>query len=307
MAAAREGRAGKSEAAVTRMHAGERDIDAALVRRLLEGQLPEWAPLPIRRVPSSGTDNALYRLGDELVVRLPRIDWAVAGVQRELEWLPRLAPHLPVAVPVQVAVGVPGEGYPVRWGVYRWLDGEPPEEGTSALARDLAAFVAALQRVDATGAPPGGHRGGPLHVRDADTRAALARLDAEIDVAAAADAWEAALDAPPWQREPVWLHGDILAGNLLVRGGRLAAVIDWGVACAGDPAFDYVIAWSLLAPVRDEFRAAAGVDDATWARARGLALSQALIALPYYLHTTPPIVARSRRVIAEVLADQGNP
>ena len=286
------------------MHADEVAAPLDLVRRLLGQQFPQWAGLPLTAVPSYGTDNVLYRLGDGLLVRLPKIHWATGQIEKERRLLPRLAPGLPVALPEVVAVGEPGLGYPWPWAVYTWLDGEPPGRGTIELAQDVAAFVAALQRLETTGAPPGRQRGGPLALRDDHTRAALTQLEDEIDVDAATAAWEAALSAPPWPQEPVWLHGDLLEGNLLVRDGRLSGVIDWGAASAGDPAFDYHIAWSLLAPVRDEFRAACGVDDDTWARARGLALSQALVALPYYLETSPPIVARSRLVIHQVLRDR---
>jgi aminoglycoside phosphotransferase (APT) family kinase protein len=285
------------------MHPDEVPVPAELVRRLLAAQFPQWAALPLAPVPSYGTDNVLYRLGGALVVRLPKIDWATDQIELERELLPRLAPHLTVEIPRVVAVGEPGDGYPWRWAVYRWLEGEPPRGGTRELADDLASFLAALQRIETTGARSGRSRGGPLLLRDAETRKALGRLEGEIDVPAATAAWEAALRRPPWPHDPVWLHGDLLEGNLLVRDGRLSGVIDWGAAAAGDPAFDYHIAWSLLAPVRDEFRAACGVDDDTWARARGLALSQAVIALPYYLATSPPIVARSRLVIDEVLGD----
>ena len=289
---------------MSRMHADEIDVPADLVRRLLELRFPQWAELPLVDVPSYGTDARLYRLGGEFVVRLPKIHWATSQVEMEQSLLPRLATHLPVAIPEVVAVGEPALGYPWRWAVYRWLDGEPPQTGIVQLARDLTAFIAALQRIDTSDARRGTHRGGPLGLRDAGTRAALAELGDEVDIAAVASAWEAALAVPPWSKESVWLHGDILEGNLLIRDGRLTAVIDWGCACVGDPAFDYAIAWSLLAPVRESFRAATDVDGDTWARARGLALSQALIALPYYLHSSPPIAERSRFIIREVLADK---
>lgn len=285
------------------MHAEEVAVPVDLVRRLLAEQFPQWAALPLGAVPSYGTDNVLYRLGDELLVRLPKIDWATGQIEKERRWLPWLAPQLPVAVPEVVAVGEPALGYPWQWAVYTWLEGEPPSRGTVELAEDVATFIAALQRIETTDAPRGRQRGGPLTLRDDETWAALAQLEGEIDVPAATAAWEGALNARPWPHDPIWLHGDLLEGNLLVRESRLCAVLDWGAASAGDPAFDYHLAWSLLSPVRDAFRAACGVDDDTWARARGLALSQALVALPYYLETSPPIVARSRLVIREVLED----
>jgi aminoglycoside phosphotransferase (APT) family kinase protein len=289
-----------------KMHAGELHTDAALVRRLLAGQFPHWVDLPIERVPSSGTDNALYRLGDDLVVRLPRIDWAVGDVDKDMRWLPALAPLLPVAIPVPLAKGEPAEGYPWEWGIYPWLGGENPTPATDdagSLANDVVSFVEALQRIDATGGPTT-RRGGPLSGQDKPARAALGELRGMIDTEAATAAWEEALQAPPWPGAPVWIHGDLLAGNLLVRDGRLTGVIDWSCMGVGDPACDLIVGWNLLPPeARGAFRARLAVDDATWARGRGWALSIALIALPYYKDTNPGFAATARHLISEVLAD----
>ncbi len=290
------------------VHPDEVEIDVLVVQRLLVEQFPQWAGLPLKRFPSYGTDNALFRLGRELYVRLPRLraevpTWAIDQIHREGEWLPRLSPHLPFQVPVPVALGDPSEDYPYSWAVYRWLEGETPRRGTVALAHNVATFLGALQRIDTTGAPAVVSRARPLAVYDSATRAALSRLHSQIDVASATVAWERALEAPAWQDTPVWVHGDLLAANLLLRNDRLSAVLDWGSLCAGDPACDLMIAWSLLAPVRSEFRALLELDDSTWERGRGWALSQAVIALPYYLHTNPPMVAHARSAIAGVLAD----
>jgi len=294
-----------------KMHQDEVDTSAALVGRLLAEQFPQWADLPITPVPSAGTDNALYRLGDALAVRLPRIHWAVGQVDKEATWLPRLAPALPLAVPTVLAHGAPGAGYPYPWAVYRWLGGanaaEAPPADMSQAALDLAHFLLALQRLDTTGGPAAldhGLRGAPLAGRDADTRQAIAALGDTMDAAAATAVWEEALRAREWHRPPVWFHGDLLPGNLLVADGRLSAVIDWNGLGVGDPACDLVIAWALFAgESRAAFRAALGVDDATWARGRGHALSQALIFIPYYRHTNPLGVAYHRRTLAAVLAD----
>ena len=293
------------------MHADEIDTDVALVGRLLAEQFPHWAGLPIAPVASAGTDNALYRLGDALAVRLPRIHWAVGQVDKEATWLPRLAPALPLAVPTVLAHGAPGAGYPYPWAVYRWLGGanaaEAPPADMSQAALDLAHFLLALQRLDTTGGPAAldhGLRGAPLAGRDAATRQAIAALGDTMDAAAATAVWEEALRAREWNRPPVWFHGDLLPGNLLVADGRLSAVIDWNGLGVGDPACDLVIAWALFAgESRAAFRAALGVDDATWARGRGHALSQALIFIPYYRHTNPLGVAYHRRTLAAVLAD----
>lgn len=295
-----------------KMHADEVDTDAVLVRRLLAAQFPRWAGLPIAPVPSAGTDNALYRLGGDLVVRLPRIESAVGQVEKERRWLPELAPHLPLPVPVPLAQGAPGEGYPWPWSVTRWLAGENTTIGRLAdpgqAATALAGFIAALLRVDpAGGPPPGSHnsfRGGPLARRDASTRAAIIALQGTLDADAATATWEAALRAPAWPGPPVWIHGDLQPANLLVAEGRLSAVIDFGCLGVGDPACDVMVAWTFLsADTRDAFRAALAVDDATWARGRGWALSFGLIALPYYRDTNPVLAGIARRAITAALAD----
>lgn len=291
-----------------KMHDDEPDIDADLVRRLLAGQFPRWAGLPLAPVASSGTDNAMFRLGDELAVRLPRIGWAVGDVAKEQRWLPYLAPQLPLAVPEQVAVGEPAHGYAWPWAVCRWLAGENPVPGQLAdpqrLAVDLGRFVRALHGIDAAGGPPA-TRGVPLRAREALTRDALAASRDLIDTGPVAAAWETALAAPEWTGPPVWIHADLAPGNVLVADGRLTAVIDFGALGVGDPACDLLPAWNLLpAAARGAFRDAVGVDDATWARGRGWALSVALVALPYYETRSPVLAAASRYVIGQVLAGE---
>jgi aminoglycoside phosphotransferase (APT) family kinase protein len=294
------------------MHVDEVDIDVSFVGRLLAAQLPQWAHLPLEPVCSAGTDNAIYRLGDDMAVRLPRIHGATGQVNKEHQWLPKLAPLLPLAIPVPLAKGTPGEGYPWHWSVYRWLEGENVTierlTDPGQAATELAQFITALQRIDPTGGPPPGphnfSRGEPLAMRDTRTRAAIATLHGTLDTDAATAAWEAALQAPAWPGPAVWIHGDLQPGNLLARQGRLSAVIDFGGLGVGDPACDLIVAWNLLsAGTRDVFRAALPVDDATWARGRGWALSVGLIALPYYQSTNPVLADISRRAIDEALAD----
>jgi aminoglycoside phosphotransferase (APT) family kinase protein len=297
-----------------KMHADEVDTDADLVGRLLAAQFPQWADLPIEPVRPVGTDNALYRLGDDMVARLPRRERTARTLAKERHWLPKLAPRLPIAAPIPLADGMPAEGYPFEWSLYTWLEGENAtiERVTdpSRLATDLAQFVGALQRIDTRGGPPPGDhnffRGVPLAMRDEATRAAIASLGVSIDVGTVTAAWEAALRAPEWERPGVWIHGDLDVRNLLVQEGRLSAVIDWGGLGVGDPACDVMVAWKVLsAETRDSFRAALSVDEATWARGRGWALSQALNAVSYYtMETNPVLVREARRWMAEVLADQ---
>ncbi|MER6994410.1 aminoglycoside phosphotransferase family protein [Streptomyces sp. NPDC000410] len=301
--------------ATGKMHADEVDTDVSLVRRLLAGQFPQWAGLPIEAVDSAGTVNAVYRLGADMAVRLPRIEGGARDVDRERRWLPRLAPLLPVRIPVPIATGTPAEGYPFPWSVHPWLDGENPAVGRVAapgadlglLAEDLAAFVRALRVIDPSGGPTA-YRHEHLVTRDAETRAAIGQLHGVVDTGAAGEAWDAALRAPRYTGPGVWVHADLSPGNVLVSGGRLSAVIDFGCAGVGEPAVDLIAAWSLLtADARDVFRTVLNVDDATWARGRGWALSIALIELAYYRVTNPVMAATARHVIGEVLASQAAP
>lgn len=291
-----------------RMHADEVFTDVALVRRLLAAQFPHWADLPIEPVSSSGTDHDIYRLGAELCVRLPRVGWATAQAAREAQWLPRLAPHLPLRLPVPVAMGQPGEAYPFGWSVYEWLPGANAlgrVEDLEQVAVDLAAFVAALRRIDTAGAFPRlpRKRGGPLHEQDEQVRRSIAQLGDRVDAAAALRSWQESLDAPPWDGPAVWLHADLMPGNLLLVDGRLAAVIDFGTLNVGDPACDLQPAWNLFhGASRQRFRTELAVDDASWLRGRGWALSQAVSALPYYWDTNPGMVRQASYSLVQVLA-----
>jgi aminoglycoside phosphotransferase (APT) family kinase protein len=274
------------------MHADELPIDETLVRRLLAGQFPEWADLPLSRVEPWGTVNAIYRLGADLAVRLPRLtDWS-ASDDRELEWMAKLAPVLPLDIPVTLAIGEPGEGYPCRWSVVTWLAGGHSEAEPLRAARDLAEFVAALQAVDPSGAPKG--RGTePIEQYDPPTRAAIAKLGNDPRAIAA---WEALL-AEPWDGPHVLHHADLDSRNWLVRDGRISAIIDWGGFGAGDPSWDVMVAWKLhSAQAVQVFRDALGVDDATWMRARAWAVAQAHWALSYYtLENNAPLVVEAQR------------
>ncbi len=293
----------------TKMHPGEIESDVALVRRLLGGQFPQWAELPTEPVSSYGTDHDIYRLGDHLVARLPRIGWATEQAAKEAEWLPKLAPHLPLRLPVQLAMGHPAEGYPFSWSVCEWLPGENANGTIADLDRaalDLAAFVRALRQVDTAGAPPRPPhgRGSPLAEGDEQVRLSIAELGARIDGDATLRSWEESLNAPIWEGLEVWVHGDLLPGNLLVVDSRLSAVIDWGGLNVGDPARDLQPAWNMFAgDSRERFRNELEVDDASWLRGRGWALYQAVSALPYYWDTNPGMIRQASHALTQVLAD----
>lgn len=294
-----------------RMHEGEQETSSDLVRRLLAAQFPQWAGGAVRPLTSWGTDHALYRVGDGLLARLPRIGWAVGQVERDLTWLPRLAPALPLETPGPLALGGPGEDYPWPWGVYRWLPGEMATlagvQGDVALAAGLAAFVLALRATDLAGLPRAGAPERTLPDLGPPVRRALAQsadlLPPETS-RQAAEVWDRAQAQPGWSAAPVVVHGDLHANNLLLREGRLAAVLDFGLRL-DDPAVDLMPAWNTFGEqARAAYLRALAPDDATRARGRALALAKALLALPYYWRTNPEIVERALFTLGQVTAER---
>lgn len=297
---------------MARMHADELEIEAALVRSLIEEQFPQYSGLAIRALPSEGTENAIFRVGADLAIRLPRVASASKQAEREALWLPKLAPHLSLAIPEPLGLGRPTRAYPHPWAICRWLEGDDAyTRGPDNLvdsARRLGRFIRSLRDAPVAGdtslvAKTSG-RGVDLIHRDAATRAAIDQCAGLADTRTLGEIWDHALAAPAWQGPPVWLHGDIHVGNLVVAKGAISGIIDWGSFGMGDPAADLTVAWSMLDhESRAIFRAELDVDDATWIRGRAWAISVAVIALPYYLETNPLLVAISRHSIGEAVRD----
>jgi aminoglycoside phosphotransferase (APT) family kinase protein len=404
-----------------RMHADQIDLTVDVVAHLVAGQFPRWAGRPVRPVASDGTVNALFRLGDDIVLRFPLLPAPRAELLHEQENARRIAPHVPLEVPEPLALGEPGAGYPGPWAVYRWIPGTPATVtlgDPDLFARDLAGFVRALHGLDTGGRTWAGHgRGRPLQTQDSSVRSALADSTHLTDTGRLARIWESCLAAAAgaegssWisgnragatsgsqaagvtssnqaagatssnrapgatsgnqapgvtsgnqapgvasgnqapgatssnqapgptssnQAEgatssnqaqgatssnqatgatsgnqapgatsvtPAWVHADLMPGNLLVRDGRLAAVIDLGTLTVGDPALDLMPAWNLLPPrPRETYRNSLGADDAMWARGVGWALMQAIVALPYYVETNPGMARTARHTLDAILA-----
>jgi aminoglycoside phosphotransferase (APT) family kinase protein len=303
------------------LHDDEIPIDEGLVRLLLGTLSTSYDALPLRRLDSSGSSNALFRLGDDLLVRLPRQPGGTATIEKEQRWLSYVAPALPVVVPEVVAVGEPGYGYPERWSVVRWLEGHPPnppvpgEPPRHDLAGDLAAVVTGLRGTVVPAAATRDpdllwYRGEPLAAMDASARESLAacrEIDGlDLDLGACTEVWDEVMGlrcaAEPGA--PSWYHGDLVAENLLVDDGRLAAVLDFGGLSVGDPTVDLVVAWELLDPeARATFRDLVGVDEATWLRGRAWALALALMTFPYYWTSMPGRCAERLTLARAVLAD----
>jgi aminoglycoside phosphotransferase (APT) family kinase protein len=259
-------------------------VDQETVRRLVTEQFPQWSTLPIAPVRSGGWDNWTFHLGDDRLVRLPSAAEYALAVEKERRWLPELARQVSLPIPTPLGDGVPGAGYPYSWSIYGWLDGDRATLDAISdpvrFAGELTDFLVALRRIDATDGPqPGIHnwyRGATLRTYDEMTRESLAQLVGHLDVDLASEIWSAALGAR-WDGVDVWFHGDLSEGNLLLKNGQLAAVIDFGTCGVGDPACDLAIAWTLLTePSRQVFRDRLGVDDASWARGRGWALWKTL-------------------------------
>lgn len=286
-------------------------IDEPLVRDLVASQFPQWAHLPLARVRPGGWDNRTFRLGDDLLVRLPSAARYAGQAEKAQTWLPRLAPHLPVPIPEPVGLGRPEGRFPWPWSVCRWIPGETLANAQvtdlRALAEDLAGFLRALQTADATDGPPAGEhsffRGGPLATYADEAETAIGRLADPVLAETARAIWAEAL-ASDWEKPGVWVHGDFAPGNLLVREGRLCAVIDFGQLCVGDPACDLAIAWTFLdAPARDRFRDRVAVDAGTWARGRGWVLWKALILRAGLSQGTEADFRRAGRDLEAIITD----
>lgn len=293
-----------------RMHTDEIEVSDRLVRQLVASQMPDLSGLDVHRLDAVGTVNAIFRLGPDLCVRLPINPGRADDLGKELLWLDHLRPHLPLSIPEPVATGSPGSGYPFPWAVYRWLEGVPYSEELVGdevqAAEELAGFIGSLQRIDTSGAPASGRL--PLKELDAATRWAIRTMGETDSMSSITDAWERSLAAPTWDGIPVWRHGDLLPTNLLLDEGRLHAVIDFGGVGVGDPAADVIAAWTVFGPRgRSVFRRALHCDQATWDRAMGFALHQALLIIPYYSTSSPEFAAMARRTVREILRDADLP
>jgi aminoglycoside phosphotransferase (APT) family kinase protein len=296
---------------MTKMHENELDINKQLVKTLLKNQCPLWARLPLKKVESSGTDNTLFRLGSEYVVRLPRIHWAAESINKEYEWVPKLAQILKTPLSVPVFKGKPDSSYPYAWVVAKWNEGYHPDfekdNEYAHLAKELAYFLNELHRIKLANGPTS-RRGVCLKEVSNETKQAINQLVGEIDIDFIRSVWHDLSNIPYWSKEPVWIHGDFLPGNILIKKNRLSAVIDFSDIGVGDPACDLVIAWSLLGSrSRSVFKEnLEQVDNDTWERGRGWALSIALIMLAYYKNTNPVLTALARRMISTCVVYRHN-
>lgn len=284
-------------------------INTGLVHQLISQEFPKWAHLPVKPVAMSGWDNRTFHLGEDMTIRLPSGEEYAGQVAKEQYWLPKLAPHLPLSIPAPIAMGKPSKHYPWHWSIYKWIEGETASLERIAdlpqFATSLAKFLTALQQCDTAGAPIAGehnfYRGGDLSIYDTETREAIKTLGDKIDTKAATTLWETACGSK-WHEPPVWIHGDVAKGNLLVNNGRLSAVIDFGQLGIGDPACDLAVAWTLFkGESREAFRQMLNLDPATWGRGRGWALWKALIVYAGLPGTDHNAIEESKRILCEVL------
>lgn len=291
-----------------KMHDDEIEIDIPLVQKLINNQFPQWRDLPITPVKILGTDNALFRLGDDLILRLPRIHWAIDNIEKEFAWLPKLAPFLSIPITLPLHLGQPIDDYPYKWGIYNWIEGDNPESGCvdcgKQFVEDVADFIRQMQKITLPDSPPAA-RGMPLSERDEVTRKAISELDGVVDTKLATRIWERALEIPYWDKPPVWVHADLMPGNVLIKDGRLSGVIDFSCMGLADPACELIIAWNLFgADDRKHFRECLQVDDDMWMRGQAWALSQSLLILPYYKDTNPYLVGIANYTLSEIFSDE---
>lgn len=296
------------------MPAAEVDVSTDLVRQLLAEQHPDLARLPVEFM-ANGWDNAIFRLGDTLLARLPRRAPAAALLLNEQRWLAVLAPQLQLRIPYPERTGLPAHGYPWSWSIVPYLPGEPAANADrldlASVAAALGGFLGSLHAPAPPDAPANPVRGVPLADRAEAFEENLALVSGAVDRDLVLRGWRSALAAPGYQGPPLWLHGDLHPANILVSGGRVSGVIDFGDITSGDPACDLAVAWMLLplpshAAFRDAYRAArhasAGeIDDAVWMRARGWALSLAIV-LSARSADNPPLENVGRRTLRRVLS-----
>lgn len=287
-----------------KMHVDEVDTSPELVKDLLLGQFPEWASDPIQIMQPEGTDNAMYRLGNNKLIRLPRTKGSSLNIEKEMTWLPKLEPSLPIPIPKIIGTGFPDKDYPFHWLICEWLDGlNPNQEGMldeHMAAKDLGAFVKAMQHINPVNGPSC-RRGKPLNTCDEEVKKSIPLLKELYDEKLISELWEFTSNVPLWEHDPVWIHGDLHSGNLLAKEKKIVGVVDWGLAGVGDPACDMMVAWTLLGQEgRKIFRSIVQPDDDTWHRGRGWALFLGIVGYPYYRITNPIFASIAKRALDQV-------
>lgn len=287
------------------------NIQTDLVRKLVLSQFPQFENLPISRVANPGWDNHTFRLGHEMIIRMPSAKRYASQVKKEQKWLPWLSSRVTYTLPEPLFQGKPEKDYPWDWSIYKWIEGKSLSEAGVAekkpIAKSLAQFLRELHRLNASDGPHAGeqnfHRGGDLNVYDGESRDALAALKNEIDTKSAGEIWERSLKSR-WQNVPVWVHGDLNPANMLIKDGELHAVIDFGSCAIGDPACDLSMAWTYFEGHSNEaFRSALGLDRQTWERAQGWTLWKALISLRAEKNLGSTRAHKLKKLIQELIAD----
>jgi aminoglycoside phosphotransferase (APT) family kinase protein len=293
---------------LNKMHADEIDISFDLIKDLLFKQFPKWSHLPLKLMRPEGTDNAMYRLGNDKLIRLPRKESSSFSIEKELTWLPKLGVHLPLSIPNIIAKGVSDKNYPFTWLILEWLDGSSPDKENMVdehkAAANLASFVKSMQKIKFDGAP-NCRRGKPLSTCDDEVKRSIPLLNGFYKIELLKNLWELALKTPQWKKDPVWVHGDLHAGNLLAKDKKIIGVIDFGLAGIGDPACDMMIAWTFLnKKSRKIFHSIVQPDKDTWNRGRGWALFLGIVGYPYYRLSNPIFAHIAKRALDEVVAER---
>ncbi len=282
-----------------------------LVRRMITKQFPQWSHLTIRPVAEMGNDNRTFHLGDTMSVRLPSQKCYAAQAQKEQYFLPKLQKHLTMKIPTIVGEGEACDEFPYAWSIYAWIDGETAKRENIVdkvqFAKDLAEFLLAFQSIDCSCGPVAGehnfYRGGDLAVYNQETREVIACLEGYFDSEQLLSLWEESLQSK-WDKPPVWVHGDLVATNMLVKDGKLHAIIDFGILGVGDPACDLSMYWTFFdKEEREVFKKTLALDEDTWIRARGWVLWKSLLLFREYLGNDERKEQEAKRIIMDILED----
>lgn len=289
------------------LHNTEAKLSLEVVKQLLNEQFPEWSHQTIHPLSHQGTDNVMLKLGENKILRFPRTQRSEESLKKEFLWLPKLDSSLPIQIPHILGVGRPNEQYPYQWAIVNFLEGRSPSDSNplnlTLAAKDLGNFIKELQKVDTINAPLCSRKP-PSMSCDKETRESMLALSDVFDIKVIDKLWDLALEVSSWKMDPVWLHGDIHAGNLLVQGRKLTGVIDFGMSGVGDPACDLIVAWMLFdQDAREIFHSAVNPDEAMWDRARGCALHFGIMAYSYYKNRDPFLAGVAKRTLNEILMD----
>lgn len=293
--------------AENKLHDDEVDIDIKIVRKLLDEQFPQYKQEELMSMRTSGTDNRMFNLGSDKLVRLPRTEGAVASLEKEALWLPQIGPKLPIEVPIPIHTGKSSKEYPFPWLICPFLEGASPNNSNpldqEQAVLDLAKFIKQMQKLNTKNAPTCS-RGQHIKIRDNTVKKYIPLLKEEYDISLLSEIWDSVINTPEWKGLSYWIHGDLHEGNILSKKGKIIAVVDFGLCGVGEPSCDYMCAWTLLGKEsREKFKSLLNPDPSCWKRGLGWSFSMGILGYPYYKKTNPVFAEIAKRSMDQAIED----